>query len=135
MIVRRLGRGDADVVARLATQARPARVDELLGDERTVFLVAFDGDAPIGFALAYELIRRHGAASQLFLYEVEVEPAQRRRGVATALLGELARFARERGIRNGFVLASADNDAAMRLYASVGATGPREEVLWEFEYG
>ena len=88
MIVRRLGPGDEQVVERLAEQSPPARVTELLADERTILLAAFEdeGPEPIGFVLAHELVRRHGDPSQLFVYEVGVAPEARRRGVATELL-------------------------------------------------
>jgi ribosomal protein S18 acetylase RimI-like enzyme len=135
--VRRLGPGDERVVERLAEQAPPARAAELLADERTIFLAAFeDGrDEPVGFVLAYELLRRHGDASRLFVYEVGVAPETRRRGVATELLRELARIARARRIRSGFVLTNEANEAAMELYRSLGGVRPNtDDVLWDFDY-
>ena len=135
MTVRRLGLGDEDVVERLAEEPPPARVAELLADERTIFLVAFEESEPIGFVLAYELLRRHGEPSQLFVYEVGVAPEARRRGVATELLRELARIARARGIHRGFVLTNEANEAAMELYRSLGGVRPNtDDVLFDFEY-
>jgi ribosomal protein S18 acetylase RimI-like enzyme len=134
VIVRRLGPGDEQVVERLAEQA-PA--SEVLADERTIFLAAFESghDEPIGFVLAYELLRRHGDPSQLFVYEVGVVPEARRRGVATELLRELGRIARARGIRRGFVLTNESNEAAMALYRSLGGMRPNsDDVLWDFDY-
>ena len=130
--IRRLGVGDERVVEELATrEPRTA----LLGDDRTVFLVAFDGGAPIGFVLAYELLRRHGDRSILFVYEVEVAESHRRRGVATALFRDLARAAREREIGEGFVLTDEENVTAMRFYESVGGVRERvDDVLWTFRY-
>jgi ribosomal protein S18 acetylase RimI-like enzyme len=130
--LRRLRHGDEDVVRALAEPPRPPRV-ELLGDDRTIYLAAFADGEPIGFVLAYELLRRHGDPSLLFVYEVDVAPPFRRRGVAAALFDELERLARERGIREGFVLTDADNDAANALYAS--RRGVRvETVMWDFPY-
>jgi ribosomal protein S18 acetylase RimI-like enzyme len=135
--IRRLVPGEEQVVERLAEQAPPARASELLADERTIFLAAFeDGrDEPIGFVLAYELLRRHGDPSQLFVYEVGVAPEARRRGVATELLRELRRIARARGIRRGFVLTNEANEAAMELYRSLEGERPNaDDVLWDFDY-
>jgi aminoglycoside 3-N-acetyltransferase I len=137
VIVRRLGPGDEQVVERLAEHGPPERAAELLADERTIFLAAFDGDAaePVGFVLAYELLRRHGDPSQLFVYEVGVAPEARRRGVATELLCELHRRARARGIPRGFVLTNESNEAAMELYRSLGGARPNtDDVLWDFDY-
>ena len=128
--VRRLGSGDEDVVARLAERAPQSA---LLADDSTIFLVAFVGDEPIGFVLAYELRRRHGDESMLLVYEVGVDDAYRHRGVAKSLLAELARIARQRGIGEGFVLTDPENDAANALYAS--QHGERREVVeWDFRY-
>jgi ribosomal protein S18 acetylase RimI-like enzyme len=133
--VRRLGPGDEELVARLAEQGPPKRAAELLADDRTVFLVAFDESEPIGFVLAYELLRRHGDPSRFFVYEVGVVPEARRRRVATELLRELARIARARGIHRGFVLTNEANEAAMELYRSLGGERPNgDDVLWDFEY-
>jgi ribosomal protein S18 acetylase RimI-like enzyme len=135
--VRRLGPGDEEIVDRLAEQAPPARAAELLADERTIFLAAFETEErePVGFVLAHELLRRHGDPSQLFVYEVGVAPEARRRGVATELLRELTRIARARGIRRGFVLTNEANEAAMKLYRSAGGVRPNvDDVLWDFEY-
>ena len=128
--VRRIGPGDEAVVAQLAD--RPPQT-ALLADDSTIFLVAYLGEEPVGFVLAYELSRRHGDASMLLVYEVDVDAAHRRRGVATTLLDELARIARERGIAEGFVLTDLDNAAANALYEAQG--GERRDVVeWDFRY-
>jgi ribosomal protein S18 acetylase RimI-like enzyme len=105
----------------------------LLADDRTIFVAAFEGDRPIGFVFGYELPRRHGNPSILFVYEVEVEVAWRGQGVAARLFGELERIAASRGIREGFVLTEPDNEAALRLYASLGGTRV-DSVMWDFAY-
>jgi ribosomal protein S18 acetylase RimI-like enzyme len=128
--VRRLGPGDEDVVRTLAEREPQVA---LLTDEKTIFLAAFQGNQPIGFVVGYELPRRHGAPSGLFIYELEVVPASRRRGVATRLVAELEQIARSRGITGGFVLTEPDNAAANTLYESLG--GERSDtVLWDYRY-
>jgi ribosomal protein S18 acetylase RimI-like enzyme len=131
MEIRRLGPGDEDVVRTLAT--RPPHF-ELLEDERTIFLAAFEDGVPIGFVLAHHLPRRHDPPAKLLVYEVDVDERHRRRGVGNALLAELARIARERGIRHGWVLTDDDNEAGMGLYRSAGGRNPHVETMWEFDY-
>jgi ribosomal protein S18 acetylase RimI-like enzyme len=122
--------GDEAVVEQLAT--REPRT-ELLQDPRTLFLVAFEAGSPVGFVLAYALPRRHGFNVTLIVYEVEVDDAHRRRGIATRLLRELEQIARRRGIEEAFVLTEPDNLAANRLYESAGGT--RSDVVeWDFDY-
>jgi L-2,4-diaminobutyric acid acetyltransferase len=122
--------GDEAMVERLATgEPRTA----LLQDPRTIFVVAFDDGTPAGFVLAYELPRRHGFNVTLIVYEVEVDEAYRRRGIARRLLQELEQVARRRGIEEAFVLTERDNLAANRLYESAGGT--RSDVVeWDFDY-
>jgi ribosomal protein S18 acetylase RimI-like enzyme len=128
--VRRLGPGDEDVVRTLAEQEPQIG---LLADEATIFLAAFDGNEPIGFVFGYELPRRHGVPSMLFIYELEVNEAYRRQGIATRLMTELEQIARARGIGEGFVLTEPDNDAANILYESLG--GERSDaVMWDYRY-
>ena len=131
MEIRRLGPGDEEVVRKLAT--RPPHF-ELLEDERTIFLAAFEDGEPIGFVLAHHLPRRHDPPAKLLVYEVDVAEAHQRRGVGKALLAELAEIARERGIPHGWVLTDDDNTAGMALYRSAGGREPREVIVWEFDY-
>ena len=132
--IRLLELGDEGVVRGLATYDGPGDPEALLTDPRTLMLVAFDGELPVGFVLAHDLPRRHGDRSKLFVYEVDVAESHRRRGIAKALLARLAELARERGIRIGFVLTDEDNAAANALYRSAGGTSSRD-VMWEFRYG
>jgi ribosomal protein S18 acetylase RimI-like enzyme len=128
--VRRLGPGDEEIVRALAE--REPQVG-LLADEATIFLAAFHEREPVGFVFGYELPRRHGSPSALFVYELGVEAAWRRRGIARQLMDELGQIARSRGIAEGFVLTEPDNEAANTLYESLG--GERSEaVMWDYRY-
>jgi GNAT superfamily N-acetyltransferase len=132
--VRLLGPGDERVVRELATYDGPGDPEALLADPRTLLLVAFDGERPVGLVLAHELPRRHGDRAKLFVYEVDVAETHQRRGIASALLGRLADLARERGIRAGFVLADPGNGPANALYRSAGGATESVTVQWEFRY-
>jgi aminoglycoside 3-N-acetyltransferase I len=126
--IRRLGPGDEDVVRKLADDAPQTA---LLGEDSTIFLAAFDGDEPVGFVFGYDLPRRHGAPSIVFVYEIDVEPAYRQRGIGKRLLAELLRIGRGRGAGEAFVLTEHDNVAANALYASLD--GVRSDVvMWDF---
>ena len=129
-VVRRLGPGDEEVVRKLA-EREPQTA--LLADDRTIFLAAFDGRDPVGFVFGYELPRRHGDPSILFVYELDVDPAYRRQGIATTLMTELARITRSRGIAEGFVLTEPDNGPANTLYESLGGTSS-DAVMWDYRY-
>ena len=120
------------------TTIRPATADDirllaedtpqvaLLDDPRTVFLVAERDGEVVGFVFGYVLPRRHGNATELFVYELGVDEAHRRQGIARQLLEALLD-----GQEESFVLTEPDNEAANAVYRSLG--GKRSEaVMWEW---
>lgn len=102
----------------------------LVRDDFHVY-VALHGDRVIGGLTAYELIMFYREENELFLYEIGVSTAFRRKGVARQLIEALQRTCRERGINVIFVGTTPDNSAARRLYVNTGAK--EESVAW-FEY-
>ena len=132
--IRLLAPGDEPVVRDLAAGDGPGDPVALLADPRTVMLVAFDGERPVGLVLAHELPRRRGDPSKLFVYEVDVAETHRRRGIASALLARLAELADERGIRTGFALTEPDNGPANALYREAGGATEKVSVEWTFAY-
>lgn len=132
--VRLLEPGDERTVRELATYDGPGDPETLLADPRTLMLVAFDRERPVGLVLAHELPRRHGDPAKLFVYEVDVAESHRSRGIASALLERLADLARERGVRTGFVLTDPGNGPANALFRSAGGATESVTVQWEFRY-
>jgi GNAT superfamily N-acetyltransferase len=133
--IRLLAPGDEGVVRELATYEGPGDPEALLADPRTLLLVAFDAERPVGLVLAHELPRRHGDRAKLFVYEVDVAESHQRRGIGSALLARLAELARERGIRIGFVLTDPGNGPANALYRRAGGATEGVTLEWEFSYG
>ena len=132
--IRLLAPGDEGVVRELATYDGRGDPEALLSDPRTLLLVAFAAGRPVGFVLAHELPRRHGDPAKLFVYEVDLAEGHRRRGIASALLARLAELARERGIREGFVLTEPDNSPANALYRGAGNATAHMTLQWDFSY-
>ncbi len=140
--IRTLGPGDAALVEAMNdlfaevfaepetyTAKRPSRgyLEGLLGGEGFVAIVALDeGGSVVGGLAAYELRKFEQERSELYLYDLGVAEAHRRRGIATALIAEAVRVAAERGAWVVYVQADLDSPAAIALYGSLGT---REEVL------
>ena len=118
----------------LATYDGPGDPEALLADPRTLMVVAFEAERPVGFVLAHELPRRHGDPEHLFVYEVDVAGSHQRRGIASSLLARVAELARERGIRCGFVLSEPGNGPANALYRSAGGATAHMALQWDFTY-
>ena len=100
-----------------------------LSSERNVCVLATKGSDPVGYAVAYVLSRIDRSAPMILLYEVEVSPAYRRRGVGRALVNAVRDIARQAGACKMWTLADQGNAAALRLYASCGGLEPGENLL------
>ena len=115
---------DVDGFGRARPEADYLR--RLLGMPHVVVLAAFEGEAVVGGLVAYELPKYEQARSEVYIYDLAVDEAHRRRGIATALIGELQRIAAARGAWVVFVQADYGDDPAVALYTKLGT---REDVM------
>ncbi|MFN9096886.1 MAG: GNAT family N-acetyltransferase [Alphaproteobacteria bacterium] len=123
----------AEMAPHLAGTA-PATPAAMLGlisnDPRAEILMAFRGDAPLGFALFFDLLeivfaRRCGALDDLF-----VAPYARRQGVAQALIEALTAIGHSRGWSHLRWIVPETDKAAIALYERIAARAPwRSYVL------
>ena len=105
-----------------------AYAEGLLARADTILLVAeADGDM-IGALAAYVLPKFEQARSEIYIYDLAVVHSWRRRGVATGLIDDLRRVAREAGAWVIYVQADTlpEDEPARALYDKLGT---REEVL------
>ena len=81
-------------------------------------VVALEGERVIGGITAYLLRKFEQARSEIYIYDLAVAEQSRRRGVATALIDEVRRIARERGAWTIFVQADVipEDEPARALY-------------------
>ncbi|MBS0361207.1 MAG: AAC(3)-I family aminoglycoside N-acetyltransferase [Proteobacteria bacterium] len=99
---------------------------DLLAHDDVHVLVAVSGGTVIGGLTAYELAKFEQARTEVYIYDLAVDEAHRRQGVATALIRKLQAIAKRRGAHVIFVQADHGNDPAIALYERLGE---REEVL------
>jgi ribosomal protein S18 acetylase RimI-like enzyme len=135
--VRRLGPGDEEAVlaaAALFDVARqPDATRRFLADPTHHLLLAYDADDPIGFVSGIE-VTHPDKGTEMFLYELAVDEAVRRRGVGRTLVEALEGLAREHGCYGMWVLADHDNEAARVTYARAGGRMASRPVMidWDF---
>lgn len=110
----------------ITKQPDDAYLERLLKSDNFVAVAAFSGAVVIGGLAGYVLPKFEQARSELYIYDLAVDVAHRRLGVATAMIEELKKFALGRGIYVMFVQADYGDDAAIALYTKLGA---REDVL------
>jgi aminoglycoside 3-N-acetyltransferase I len=120
------GEAFEDPAAYLARQPDDAYLARLLGSETFVAIAAFAGERVVGGLTAYVLPKFEQARSELYIYDLAVDAAFRRRGLATAMIDRLRQWARARGVYVIFVQADHGDDAAVALYTKLGI---REDVL------
>ena len=84
-------------------------------------VIAYWGDEPAGFALYFFNFSTFLAKPGLYLEDLFVRPALRQRGIGRALLAHLARVAMDRGCGRMEWSVLDWNEAAIRVYRSIGA--------------
>jgi tRNA (guanine37-N1)-methyltransferase len=107
----------------------------VLAEPRSVLVLAMHGDEPVAFALALEINSVDHARPDLFIDEVGVTEAMRRRGIGRALLREVLAIAATRGCREAWVLAEPENAAALGLYRSLAPNEDAENRLFVWHLG
>jgi aminoglycoside 3-N-acetyltransferase I len=100
-----------------------AYLNRLLGSEYFVAIAALNGDEVVGGLAAYELVKFEQERSEIYIYDLAVAKAHRRKGVATALILELKKIAASRGAYVIFVQADLGDEPAIALYTKLGARG------------
>jgi len=98
----------------------------LLGKEHIVVLVAMQTGTVVGGLVAYELQKFERKRSEMYLYDLAVDEAHRRAGVATNLIAHLQEIAARRGAWVIFVQADYGDEPAITLYEGLGV---REDVM------
>lgn len=98
----------------------------LLASDTFIAIAAVDGDVVRGGLAAYVLDKFEQERREIYLYDLAVAEAWRRRGIATALIAELQRIAAATGAWVVYVQADHGDDAAVALYTKLGV---REDVM------
>jgi aminoglycoside 3-N-acetyltransferase I len=120
------GREFRDERAYTGKQPDDPYLRRLLERDTFVAIAALAGARVIGGLVGYVLPKLEQARSELYIYDLAVAEAHRRRGVATGLIAQLKRLAAARGIYVIFVQADHGDDPAIAMYSKLGV---REEVL------
>jgi aminoglycoside 6'-N-acetyltransferase I len=104
----------------------PLRLATCLASPGTLMLVAVVGGRIVGQVAGY--VHHHpDQASELYIDNLGVTPAMRRRGIARRLLDEVQAWAHELGCQQAWVVTQTDNVAARATYTSRG--GLEEPVM------
>lgn len=108
------------------------RLAELLVDARSIVLAALLSGEPVGYLVAYCFPSLAGERL-VYLYDIEVSPEQRRRGIARAMVRQLLNECRAIDVESIWVGSSRTNLAACELWRTTGATREGDQYV-EFTY-
>ncbi|HEX5781279.1 MAG TPA: GNAT family N-acetyltransferase [Solirubrobacteraceae bacterium] len=137
MEIRALGPGDDEaVVAAQHLFDGPAKAEataRFLAEPGSHLLVGYVEGEPAGFVSGVE-VTHPDKGTEMFLYELAVDEAHRRRGHGRALIGALATLARERGCTGMFVFVDDDNEAGRAVYRSAGGRDESKPVMVEWAF-
>jgi aminoglycoside 3-N-acetyltransferase I len=98
----------------------------LLGSDNFIAIAAVRGGVVVGGLAAYVLQKFERERSEVYIYDLAVDAAHRRQGIATALILQLKKIARARSAYVIFVQADTIDAPAIALYSKLGI---REDVL------
>jgi GNAT superfamily N-acetyltransferase len=113
---------DYEHLSHMVTATEAGLKDSLFGAQPGAeVLLASEGETPVGFAVYFHNFSTFLGVRGLWLEDLYVRPAHRRRGYGRRLLLEVAKIARERGCGR-FEWSALDwNEPAIRFYQSLGA--------------
>lgn len=98
----------------------------LLASDSFIAIVALDEGKVIAGLTAYELKKFEQERSEVFIYDLAVDEAYRRKGIATSLISALKPVARSRGAYVIIIEADQGDEPPTALYTKLGT---REDVL------
>ena len=120
------GRAFEDLPTYTSRQPDDGYLAKLLASETFVAIAARAEGHVVGALAGYVLPKFEQARSELYIYDLAVDAAHRRRGIATAMIATLQAWAAAKGAYVIFVQADRGDDPANALYTRLGR---REDVL------
>jgi ribosomal protein S18 acetylase RimI-like enzyme len=109
----------------------PARDDataRFLAEPGHHLLIAYEDQRAVGFVSGVE-VTHPDKGTEMFLYELAVDEAFRRRGIGRTLVEHLAALARAAGCYGMWVVTDHDNEAARGTYEGTGAAPETGQVV------
>jgi aminoglycoside 3-N-acetyltransferase I len=120
------GRAFDDLHTYTSHQPDDAYLLELLDSKYFIAIAAFHQGTVVGGLAGYVLPKFEQARGEFYIYDLAVDQAHRRRGLAAGMIEKLKVAVRARGVYIIYVQADYGDDAAVALYTKLGV---REDVM------
>lgn len=115
-----------DLATYTSNQPDDSYLNRLLSNRDFIAIAALSESGVVGGLAAYVLPKFEQARAEVYIYDLAVDLAHRRKGIATALIRAVQREAKTRGAYVVFVQADYEDEPAVALYTKLGV---REDVL------
>src|SRR5215475_3503115 len=119
-LLRMFGEAFADMHAYQSAVPSDEYLRSLLAKQNFIVLVALADDRVVAGLAAYVLEKFEQERLEIYIYDLAVARQHRRKGIATKLINNLRQIARERRAYVIYVQADRTDDAAIKLYVSLG---------------
>jgi aminoglycoside 3-N-acetyltransferase I len=120
------GKAFEDVERWSTSRPDAAYLSKLLAKPEVIVLAALANGEVVGGLVAYELPKIEQPRSEIYIYDLAVDEAYRRQGIATALIEALQPIAHACGAWVIYVQADYGDEPAIALYTKLGI---KEEVM------
>jgi len=114
-----------------ATIPKDPQLVKLLENSYFISFVVCIDDKVIGGLTAYELPSYYTTRSEIFIYDIAVDPSFQRKGLGKQLLAALKQYAKEKNINVLFVDANEEDEHAVDFYHTT--RGEASKVI-QFSY-
>jgi ribosomal protein S18 acetylase RimI-like enzyme len=114
------------------TSYQPVHLKKFLENDQNLLLLAYDSDRIAGAALCYILPHPAGDHS-LYVHELDTHPDYRRQGVATKLMQELFKIAKDRRLKEVWVGTETTNGVADAFYKSLMPYEIEPSIIYSYK--
>jgi ribosomal protein S18 acetylase RimI-like enzyme len=132
-----MGPGDAERVMAAGdlfdNPPREEAMTRFLADPGHHLLIAYYGDAPVGFVSGVE-VTHPDKGTEMFLYELGVDSGHRHHGIGTALVNAIAELARARNCYGMWVLVDDENAAAAATYRKAHGDVESQPLMFSWRF-
>jgi ribosomal protein S18 acetylase RimI-like enzyme len=96
-------------------------LQKFIADDRTYLLASFIDDLIVGYTLAYRFPSLYAAEYLAYLYDIEVLPQYRRKGVGRKLVEAITELLKKDGVTELWLGTAVDNVEGQALFQATGA--------------
>jgi len=114
-----------------SNQGSDRNLSSLLGNSHFIVMAALVEYKVVGGLTAYEIPMYYSDSSEIFIYDLAVDPQYQRMGIGKGLMQSLREYCLKQGVKEFFVMAHEEDEHAIDFYR---ATGGKSEKVINFLY-